>query len=117
MPLNLWKVLTASVSEDRFDLSEDMVADLRAVKSSNEISLLRTAAELCDLGYETLVAAARPGMRGYEVVAEMERTVRREGADFVKYWFISGPSSNWKDTWPIVRPHERELEKGDQIIC
>jgi len=117
MPLGLWQVLTASLSEDRFDLSRDLVAELRSVKSPNEVKLLRCAVELCDLGYETLVRTARPGMRGYQVVADMERTVRYEGADFAKYWLISGPSEGWEDTWPIVRPHERELEKGDQIIC
>ena len=117
MPLNLWKVLTASLPEDQFAFPRDVVTDLRAVKSADEILLLRGAAELCDLGYETLVKTARPGIRGYEVVAEMERTVRREGADFVKYWFISGPPRDWTDTWPVVRPHERKLGKGDQIIC
>ncbi|MFH0965044.1 MAG: Xaa-Pro peptidase family protein [Planctomycetota bacterium] len=117
MPLSLWKVLIASLPAERFVFPRDVVADLRAVKSPREILLLRAAAELCDLGYQTLTAAARPGVRGYEVVAEMERTVRREGADFVKYWFISGPAQNWNDTWPVVRPHSRKLEKGDQIIC
>jgi Xaa-Pro aminopeptidase len=117
MPLGLWKVLTASLPEDRFDLSLDPLADLRAIKSPGELALLRHAACICDMGYKTLVETTRPGMRGYEVVAEMERTARYQGADFAKYWFISGPSEGWKDTWPIVSPHERKLQQGDQIIC
>ena len=117
IPLGLWKVLTATLPEERFDDSTDVVAELRSIKSADEIAMLRHASQLCDLGYETLVKTARPGLRGYEVVAEMERAVRREGADFCKYWFISGPSEGWQDTWPIVRPHERTLESGDQIVC
>jgi Xaa-Pro dipeptidase len=78
---------------------------------------MRRAAELADLGYGTLVKTAKRGMRGYEVVAEIEHAIRLEGADFVQFWLISGPSEGWKDTWPIVRPHERQLDDGDQIIC
>ena len=117
IPLGLWRVLTASLPQTAFDDSIDLVAELRCLKSPYEVDMLRRACELCDMGYETLVKTARPGMRGYEVVAEMERTVRFRGADFVKYWFISGPSQGWKDTWPIVSPHQRVLEQGDQIIC
>lgn len=117
IPHGLWQVLTRSIAEERFDLSTDIVAELRAIKSPAELALLRHSAALSDLGYEMLIKTVRPGLRGYEVVAEMERTVRCKGADFVKYWLISGPAEGWKDTWPIVSPHQRKLEKGDQIIC
>ena len=117
IPLGLWRTLTAALPEEQFDDSTDAVAELRQTKSPGEVAMLRRASQLCDLGYETLVKTARPGLRGYEVVAEMENAVRREGADFVKYWFISGPSQGWTDTWPIVSPHARSLEAGDQIIC
>lgn len=117
MPLSVWRSITGSIPESQIDVSFDVVEELRCVKSLTEVKLIRRAAELSDLGYDTLVKTARAGMRGYEVVAEMEHAVRSKGADFVQFWFISGPSDGWQDTWPIVSPHPRVLEKGDQIIC
>lgn len=55
-------------------------------------------------------------MWGYEVVAEMERAVRAQGADFVKYWMASGPGEGWNNNLPDLRPHARKLQAGDQII-
>ena len=48
---------------------------------------MRKAAELSDLGFQTMLEVARPGMRGIEILAEMERAVRREGADHVSWRF------------------------------
>ena len=35
---------------------------------------------------------------GIEIIAEMERVVRRKGADQAKYWMASGPPTTWEDT-------------------
>lgn len=117
MPLSVWRCLCRYIPESQIEITDDIIDELRCIKSPAELGLMRRAAELADLGYTTLVRTAKKGMRGYEVVAEMEHAVRREGADFVQFWLISGPSEGWRDTWPIVRPHERRLEEGDQIIC
>lgn len=116
MPLSVWRSLKRYFSEERLVLCRDIVAEMRCRKTDAEIGFLKKAAEFADIGYETLLKTAKVGKRGYEVVAEMERAVRLRGADFVKFWFISGPAEGWTDTWPIVRPHERVLEDGDQII-
>ena len=44
-----------------------------------------------------MLEVARPGMPGMEIVAEMERVVRREGADHAKYWMASGPPPDWNN--------------------
>ena len=92
---------------------DDIVGQIRAVKTPAEVQLMRKSASLSDLGFETMLQVARPGMRGIEVIAEMERAVRREGADHAKYWMASGPSPDWCDTRLDLKPHERVLREGD----
>ena len=60
-----------------------------------------------------MVDVARPGMRGIEIVAEMEHAVRKAGADHAKYWMGSGPDTKWEDTRLDIRPHLRVLQEGD----
>ena len=103
---------------DRLRRVDDIVAELRSVKSSEEIELMRHAAYLGDLGFEKMLEVARPGMRGIEIVAEMERAARREGADHAKYWMASGPPTTWEDTQLDLKPHERLLGEGDLMaVC
>ena len=101
----------------RFAAPRDIVAELRYAKTPGEVEMMRRAAALSDLGFETLVKTARPGMRGIEVVAEMERVIRRQGADVAKYWIASGPAPDWSDVRLEVKPHMRVLEAGDLMAA
>ena len=97
----------------RLRRSPDIVAQLRSVKSADEVELMRRAAQLSDLGFATMLEVARPGMRGLEIVAEMEWAVRLQGADHAKYWMASGPPPDWASTRLDLKPHERVLQAGD----
>ena len=101
---------------DKLKRVPDIVARLRSVKSPAEVERMRLAAQLSDLGFETMLKAARPGMSGVELVAEMERAVRGAGADIVKYWMASGPAPDWADSRIDIKPHERELQVGDLAV-
>ena len=112
MPVPFFEALSARLS-DRLQRVDDIVARLRPVKTASEVALMRRAAELSDLGYRQMLEVARPGMRGIEIIAEMERVVRREGADHAKYWMASGPAPDWNDVRLDIKPHERVLQHGD----
>jgi len=93
----------------------DIVAKIRAVKTPDEIELIKHAAHLGDIGFRKLVEISKPGMKGIEIVAEMEHAVRKEGADHAKYWIASGPATVWEDVKLDIRPHLRVLQDGDFI--
>ena len=112
MPVPFFEALSKHLG-DRLKRVDDIVARLRSVKTAAEVALMRRAAELSDLGYRKMLEVARPGMRGIEIIAEMERVVRREGADHAKYWMASGPAPNWNDVRLDIKPHERVLQHGD----
>ena len=98
---------------DNLVRGDDIVAELRSVKTPEELDLIRHAARLGDIGFQAMVDVARPGMRGIEIVAEMEHAVRKAGADHAKYWMGSGPDTKWEDTRLDIRPHLRVLQEGD----
>ena len=83
MPTPFYEALVQEL-DAQLRRAPDVVARLRAIKSPSEVALMRRAAELSDLGFETMLQVARPGMRGIEIVAEMERAVRGQGADHAK---------------------------------
>ncbi|MAE66838.1 MAG: hypothetical protein CMJ18_21480 [Phycisphaeraceae bacterium] len=96
---------------------DDVVADLRSCKSDTELALMTESARLSDLGFQTLVDTAKPGTMGYELVAEMERALRREQADFAQFWLATGPTGEPSMPQPDLRPHRRQLAPGDQVTC
>ena len=111
MPLTFYEALSIGLG-DKLRRVDDIVSELRSTKSPGEIDTMREAARLSDLGFEAMLKIARPGMRGIEVIAEMERAVRREGADHAKYWLAWGPPPDWSDVQFDMNPHERVLEEG-----
>src|SRR5262249_18012315 len=64
--------------------------------------------------FEVLAHEARAGRWGHQVVAEVEAAIRREGADFARFWMCSCPVDRW-DGLLDLRPHDRLLGEGDQI--
>jgi Xaa-Pro dipeptidase len=112
MPAPFFEAIQAGFG-DQFRRTRDFVAEIRGVKSEGEAALMKESARLSDLGFETMLKTARPGMKGIEIVAEMERAVRRQGADHAKYWMLSGPPTRWEDTRLDIKPHLRVLQEGD----
>ena len=112
MPVPFYEALARELGDDLRRVT-DVVAECRSIKTPSEIELMKRAAQLSDVGFQTMVEVAEEGMRGIEIVAEMERVVRREGADHAKYWMASGPPPNWADVRLDLKPHERVLREGD----
>ena len=112
MSVPFYEALTRELG-NRLQRIPDIVAHLRAIKSPAEVELMRRSAQLSDLGFQTMVEVARPGMTGIQIVAEMERAVRLQSADHAKYWMASGPPPDWAGTRLDLKPHERVLQAGD----
>jgi len=116
MPFALYEPLSRELCS-KLRRVDDVVAELRSVKSPEEIELMRYAAHLSDLGFKTMLEIARPGMRGIDVVAEMESAMRREGADHAKFWIASGPPPDWNNLHFEIKPNYRVLEEGDLMAA
>ncbi|MEM2875994.1 MAG: Xaa-Pro peptidase family protein [Candidatus Bathyarchaeia archaeon] len=59
----------------------ELIWKLRRVKDNYEIKMIREAAKITSMGMEKAIDFIKPGIREYEVAAEAEYVMRRNGAD------------------------------------
>jgi Xaa-Pro aminopeptidase len=84
---------------------------VRLVKSGWELDRLRRAAGVCAAGWRAFVAAMRPGVPEYQVVAEVEAEIKRLGAEDNFMLIASGRDEVRGMTPPSGRP----LAEGDMV--
>src|SRR6201999_2250378 len=85
---------------------------IRRVKTAEEMAHIRKAAELADRGYEFFADVARPGMKEYELVAEVEGFLKSHGAEDNFMLIASGGT----EVVGMKPPTARELQRGDSVI-
>ena len=87
------------------------VEELRRVKTPEEIGYIKRACDLADRGYQRFVEVAEPGMREYELVAEVEAFLKENGAEDNFMLIASGGT----EVVGMKPPTDRKLQKGDSI--
>ncbi len=92
----------------------DCMADLRYVKSDQELRMMRMAAQLSTWGMEAMLRAIEPGVRELQVAACADYVMKYMGADRLGFTTIvmsgSRASSN------IGRATERVMRAGDMVV-
>ena len=59
----------------------NLVDDIKAVKSEEEIELLKKTAKMQDIAFGATLAMIRPGVREYEIMSEIKRVVTNLGSE------------------------------------
>jgi Xaa-Pro dipeptidase len=68
-----------------------LIEDIRAVKSSEELSLMEESTRIGEAALDTMTEVARPGVPEHEVIAAMFHTTISQGADIpIMFLFDSG---------------------------
>jgi Xaa-Pro aminopeptidase len=114
IPSVLYRDLSDSVGGNVADIP-DIVADLRGIKSPEEVSILRQTAAVSDRSYETMMEILTDGMWGYELTAAMDHTARRAGGDLVYHCMHSAPGGDLSAGKLSIKPHDMRLHRGDYI--
>ncbi|HYY03487.1 MAG TPA: Xaa-Pro peptidase family protein [Gaiellaceae bacterium] len=91
-------------------------AQLRAVKSEEEVERLRAAAALTDLAILAAQREARPGIAETELVAAIEDAYRRRGGHVRITFLRSMPMRRPTGCVPSQNPSGRRLRRGDVVI-
>ncbi len=91
--------------------STRMMDLVRLVKSDWELEQMRRAGVVCAAGWEAFVKALRPGVREYEVVAEVEAQIKSMGAQDNFMLFASGGD----EVRGMTPPGNRQLQVGDMV--
>lgn len=98
----------------KLKIEGNLVSALRAVKDKTEIELLRKAADLTSEGMKTAYEVLSPGMKEFEVAAEIEYAMRKRGSDGTAFETAvsSGPSS----AFPHGGCSDRKIRQGDLVV-
>ena len=91
----------------------EMMQELRAVKSAEEIALLERSAALIERMIATMKETARPGITERELYAAMTQTMLAGGGELPTLFFLgSGPEIAQSSFVPT----SRRLQAGDRIV-
>jgi len=89
----------------------EMENRIRLTKSQEELKRIRKAAALADKAYQTFLDSVADGRNAYEIMADVERTVKRGGAE--DNFMIVGVGNT--EVMAMAPPTDRVPVKGDLI--
>ncbi len=116
MPASISRDLLKRLPKRGMVNADDILDELRMVKSEKEIRLMREAARISDAMIEALVEDARDGEWAYRAMANMEHAAKREGAEYASTWIISEPVSEGRVRFTPAEAWKK-MELGDQILA
>ncbi len=90
------------------------IADLRVIKSEEEIELIREAIDITDKGIKALMKNAKVGMREYQLEAYFDFTLKSSGV--TDYAFKTIAASGKNATILHYVENNSELEDGKLIL-
>jgi Xaa-Pro aminopeptidase len=98
----------------RVDLVSGDVGELRGVKSTAELDLIRRAATITSSAQRELMQATATGVNEFEIQALVEYTFRRYGAERPSFASIVGSGPN--STVLHYNANDRFLSEGDVVV-
>lgn len=91
-----------------------LIEQQRMIKSEEEIGLIRRSVLTNSAAFDTVAKKIRPGLREFDVAAELEYQMRRLGAE--KPAFDTIVASGDRTALPHARPTGRKLAAGDPVL-
>lgn len=110
MPLDVYRTIEDAV--DELDPVDDAMTRLTQGKTPEEVVTFRELGGIADRGFEAAYEAVRPGMKEYEIAAEIEGAMRDAGAEDNFNLLGSGAHNDLMHS-----PTERIVEEGDTFLC
>lgn len=115
LSIESWRALGKALDgENRLEAASQLIRDLRKVKDPQEISLIREACRIADIGMKTVQEVIRPGIKEKEVAAEAEYAMRKAGSDGVAFDTIV--ASGHCCAYPHGTFLEKNIVEGDLVV-
>ena len=114
LPIPMYMDLIKKLNEVKMTPNRNPIWNLRRIKDEQEISFLRKASLITDIGVEAGIQAIKAGVKEYEIAAEAEYAMRLHGSEGIAFDTIvaSGPRS----AYPHGVCTNRVINKGDFVI-
>lgn len=100
--------------ETRLIPLEDEIKNLRALKDTRELTLLRTAIEIASNAFLHILKRLKEGVLEKEVALEMEWFMKQKGAEALGFDIII--ASGKRSALPHGKASGKRIEKGDFIL-
>jgi Xaa-Pro aminopeptidase len=93
----------------------DLVDEIKAIKSPDELVFIRKSVEIHDIVMEELKSFIRPGIFEYEVFAQIQKRLVKLGSE--EQWIMLGSDAPGNKA-PQLHSfyHNRKIKEGDQIF-
>jgi Xaa-Pro aminopeptidase len=114
IPLSFYEYLTKDLPGAKFLDATDPIDHLMAIKSPEEIELIKSVAALQDKAMEHVRKTIRPGKKEYEVFADAQYACSLQGS--YRYVILVG-SGRQGTAVPFLPPQfqNRTIQEGDQV--
>ena len=109
----VYTALQEAMADGEVVRADDILIEMRKVKSENELELMRQAFRIAEKATEAVLNNIKPGMREVEVLGFAQEAIYRNGAEYEGHpmYLLSGPNS----TNAIGRPGQRRLVPGEIV--
>jgi Xaa-Pro aminopeptidase len=112
LPANDWFAIEEALPLIRWVPRDGTIALMRARKETFEIEAIRRSTALADLALDAARNVIKPGVSMRVVIAELDRQVRSQGAEDVRFLIASGPQVG-----TALQPvDDRILQSGDTAL-
>jgi Xaa-Pro dipeptidase len=110
-----WRALSKALGDKKtLEVQNTFVRELRKVKDQEEIKLMRKAAELTSEGLHVAYETVAPGVREYEVAAEIEYAMRKRGSSGTAFETIV--ASGACAAYPHGGCSDKKIQEGDLVV-
>jgi Xaa-Pro aminopeptidase len=112
--LELFRKLAERIPGSSVEDRSELIAQMRASKSSGEVALIQRAMDVTARGYYAVLKNLRPGMSEFDVQTLLEHAYKQGGARGTLYGTIVGGGFN--ATVLHYRANDQPLNDGD-LVC
>ena len=115
LDIESWRSLARLLGgEKKLSIDHNVIRELRKVKDAEEIELMRKAAELTSEGMCVACETLAAGMREYEVAAEIEYAMRKQGCSGMAFDTIV--ASGYYSAFPHGSCSDRKIRERDLVV-
>jgi len=115
LPIESWRALAKAVGgEEKLEIADNQIQELRKIKDQTEIQLIRQACKLANIGMQKAAETIRPGIKEKEIAAEAEYAMRKTGSDGTSFDTIVASGSCC--AYPHGTFQERTVKQGDFVV-
>lgn len=113
LPIPVYEGIKKAIGSGEIIRAEDIISDLRIIKSEDELSLMREAHKITEKTFNEVLGKIKPGLTEKQLVGMITESFYRNGAEceaFPVYVFSGKSTRN-----AISRPTYKKIKSGELI--